>query len=288
MKLSIVTVNLNNRDGLQKTIDSVICQTFHDLEWIVIDGGSTDGSRELIEQYSDHFAYWVSEPDKGIYNAMNKGIRVTHGDYLLFLNSGDWLYKDNVLESVFLNNPTEDFVYCDDGGSKGVIADGGSPSVIDFRFLYTYTICHQTIFHNRRVFDAGLYDERYKIVADWKLLYQHIIKNNATYRKLNILLCVLQEGTSYDESRTEIERKSVLNEFYSHYELEFIEKNLYPPKTHRYKLLSIIKNWFKKKIIARNKYNNIPREAWKSNIEFSNANYVDWNTGDEIIIAPRK
>ena len=85
MKLSIITVNLNNREGLQKTIDSVVNQTFRDFEWIVIDGGSTDGSKELIEQYADHFAYWVSEPDKGIYNAMNKGIKVAKGEYLQFL-----------------------------------------------------------------------------------------------------------------------------------------------------------------------------------------------------------
>ena len=72
MKLSIITINLNNLEGLKKTYDSVVCQTFTDYEWIVIDGGSTDGSREFIEQHQDKFAYWCSEPDKGIYNAMYK------------------------------------------------------------------------------------------------------------------------------------------------------------------------------------------------------------------------
>ena len=80
MKLSIITVNYNNREGLQRTIDSVVSQTFRDFEWIVIDGGSTDGSKELIKQYADHFSYWVSEPDKGIYNAMNKGILKATGE----------------------------------------------------------------------------------------------------------------------------------------------------------------------------------------------------------------
>lgn len=101
MKLSIITVKLNNRDGLKRTIDSVVSQTFTDYEWIVIDGGSTDGSRELIEQYQDHFAYWCSEPDKGIYNAMNKGIAHAKGEWLQFLNSGDVLYSNNTLASVF-------------------------------------------------------------------------------------------------------------------------------------------------------------------------------------------
>ena len=80
MKLSIITINYNNKAGLQKTIDSVICQTWKDYEWIIIDGGSTDGSKELIEQYQQYFAYWCSEPDKGVYNAMNKGITKAKGE----------------------------------------------------------------------------------------------------------------------------------------------------------------------------------------------------------------
>ncbi len=87
LKLSIITINLNNLAGLQKTMQSVFEQTFTDYEYIVIDGGSTDGSKEYIEQHSDKLAYWVSEKDKGIYNAMNKGIIKAGGDYLLFLNS---------------------------------------------------------------------------------------------------------------------------------------------------------------------------------------------------------
>ncbi|MDR2910496.1 MAG: glycosyltransferase [Bacteroidales bacterium] len=95
MKLSIITINLNNVAGLQKTIESVVKQTFTDYEYIVIDGGSTDGSADIIKQHANKITYWVSEPDKGIYNAMNKGIRVAKGEYCLFLNSGDWLINSN-------------------------------------------------------------------------------------------------------------------------------------------------------------------------------------------------
>lgn len=91
-KLSIITVNLNNKDGLQKTIESVISQTCKDFEWIIIDGGSVDGSKDIIEKYSKEIDYWVSESDQGIYHAMNKGILRSHGEYLLFLNSGDYLF----------------------------------------------------------------------------------------------------------------------------------------------------------------------------------------------------
>lgn len=111
MKLSIITVNLNNLEGLKKTYDSVVCQTFTDYEWLVIDGGSTDGSREFIEQHQDKFAYWCSEPDKGIYNAMNKGIVRAKGEYLNFMNSGDCFACEETVAEVFGKNRTADILY---------------------------------------------------------------------------------------------------------------------------------------------------------------------------------
>ena len=98
-ELSIITINLNNCAGLQKTLDSVFAQTFTDYEYLVIDGGSTDGSAELIKKQENKFVYCVSEKDNGIYHAMNKGIRKATGDYLLFLNSGDYLVNDEVLSN---------------------------------------------------------------------------------------------------------------------------------------------------------------------------------------------
>ena len=100
MTLSIITINYNDVHGLQKTINSVLSQTWKDYEWIIIDGGSTDGSKELIEKYQQHFSFWCSEPDKGIYNAINKGIAHAHGDYIQFLHSGDYLFEPTTLEKV--------------------------------------------------------------------------------------------------------------------------------------------------------------------------------------------
>ena len=97
-KISIITVNYNNLEGLQRTFNSVFNQTWKEFEYVVIDGGSTDGSKELIEKYNDKIDYWVSESDNGIYNAMNKGIKKAKGEYLLFLNSGDNLFNHTVLE----------------------------------------------------------------------------------------------------------------------------------------------------------------------------------------------
>lgn len=111
MKLSIITINLNNLEGLKKTFESVFNQTFTDYEWIVIDGGSTDGSREFIEAHQDSFSYWSSEPDRGIYNAMNKGILQANGEYLSFLNSGDYYADSETLANVFCTNHEADILF---------------------------------------------------------------------------------------------------------------------------------------------------------------------------------
>ena len=100
MKYSIITINYNNRDGLEMTINSVLEQTYKDFEYIIIDGGSTDGSLEVIKKHAAQIDYWVSEPDNGIYNAMNKGIRKATGDYLNFMNSGDTYHTSSVLGDI--------------------------------------------------------------------------------------------------------------------------------------------------------------------------------------------
>lgn len=167
MRLSLITINYNNHDGLKKTIDSVVTQTFKGFEWVVIDGGSTDGSRELLEQYACHFAYWVSEPDKGIYNAMNKGIDHAQGDYLLFLNSGDWLCNDTSLERCFSHDFNADVMY---GDCVFHYADHDAkcpyPSNLSFEFLYRSTLAHCCSFIKREVLAKEHYNEDYKIVSD--------------------------------------------------------------------------------------------------------------------------
>lgn len=192
MKLSIITVNLNNRDGLQKTIESVVSQTFRDFEWIIIDGGSIDGSKELIEQYADHFSYWVSEPDKGIYNAMNKGILKAIGEYILFLNSGDQLLTNHILSESFSQKHNEDVLY---GDAIYNFTSGDwiykTPTFITACYLVNDgTILHSGgSFINRQLFNNyGLYDESLKIVSDWKFFLQSIICGDATTKHLGITL----------------------------------------------------------------------------------------------------
>lgn len=193
MKLSIITINFNNEVGLKKTIESVVLQSMRDFEWIVIDGGSTDGSKKLIEQNEQYIAYWCSEPDRGIYHAMNKGIRASHGDYLMFLNSGDSLYDNQVIERVVpLLNVKDIYV----GRINSVGRENAnneeqadfSPEGILRKLTFTW-IPHQASFFKKNFFDTyGLYREDQKIVSDWWAFYNSLVMGNATIESLPLII----------------------------------------------------------------------------------------------------
>ena len=218
VKLSIITVNLNNRDGLKKTIDSVVSQTFRDFEWIVIDGGSTDGSKELIEHYADHFAYWVSEPDKGVYNAMNKGIKVAKGDYLQFLNSGDWLCDSEVLEKVFGKERSADILYGYLIVERSCLFSNYAmmkPTLFWTDFIGN-TLPHQASFIKKELFEKfGYYDESYKIAADAKFFIKAIVWEKSTYEFVPEKIAVFQRGgISSSEQRFEERDVRLRNELF--------------------------------------------------------------------------
>ena len=215
MKLSVITVNLNNKSGLQKTIESVVSQTHRDIDWIIIDGGSTDGSRELIEEYADYLSYWVSEPDHGIYNAMNKGIRASCGEYLLFLNSGDYLYDKDVLHNVIPLLLDKDF-YVGDIEGGGCISSPKLDSASDICAILTYTsLPHQSTFTSRRVFGRyGIFRENILIASDWWISFQALILGNASVRKLPLTVAV-RDMTGISTVRSDLlaeEREKLLSE----------------------------------------------------------------------------
>ena len=177
--LSIITINYNNADGLQKTIESVMSQKLDDyseIEYIIVDGGSKDASVEVIQngiKDSRIFVDWKSEPDKGIYNAMNKGIKKVHGNFLLFLNSGDYLFSDRVLSNV-LNDldftKTNTIYYADVMASysdKSFYKEK-HPDILSFDYLCKTSLSHQATLFSSDLFSKNLYDESYKISSDWK------------------------------------------------------------------------------------------------------------------------
>jgi glycosyltransferase involved in cell wall biosynthesis len=188
--VSVITINLNNIAGLQKTITSVVSQTGSEFEYIIIDGGSTDGSKELIQKNALHFTYWVSEPDKGIYNAMNKGIKAARGEYLIFLNSGDVFFASDTLAECMRSFNDEDIIY---GNVLNIKPDGkqwihSSPSKLSIYFLgYCWnSLPHQGMFTKKALFQKyGEYDESLKMVSDWAFYLLAIFVHNCTYKHID-------------------------------------------------------------------------------------------------------
>ena len=190
MKLSIITINFNDRVGLDKTIQSVINQTYRDFEYIVIDGASTDGSVDVIKKYADRLTHWVSEPDTGIYNAMNKGTRLAQGEYCLYLNSGDFFASDDVLEKVFSHSFSEDIVSCIclDFDEKHEWLKVPPRDVSLFTFVGG-SLPHPTSFIKRELLNRlGGYNESYRIISDWCFFVDAMLSYKASYRTLDIIL----------------------------------------------------------------------------------------------------
>ena len=158
--LSIITINYNNIEGLKKTIESVLMQTYIDFEWIVIDGGSTDGSKELLEKYDDHFSYWVSEKDSGIYPAMNKAISLIKGKYCQFLNSGDLFSSAYALNEVMKNPLFADVHYANVNIIAGsdIIEKRTYPSKLTIDFLFRSPLGHQATFIRSEIMKNVLYN----------------------------------------------------------------------------------------------------------------------------------
>ncbi|MFC1841324.1 glycosyltransferase family 2 protein, partial [Thermodesulfobacteriota bacterium] len=219
-QLTIITINRNNGPGLEKTILSVVNQTWKDYEYIVVDGASSDNSVEIINKYLDNITYWVSEPDTGIYNAMNKGVKQATGKYCLFLNSGDCLTMNNVLEDVFKEKHTEDIIYGPQlrQGKRGnrVIE---FPEKLTFFHFYAEFIGHNCTFIKRNLFDIiGLYNEKNKIVSDMEFLMLAVCKFNCSTRYIKQIVSVMEDGgISNDFENHELvlkERRKVLKKHF--------------------------------------------------------------------------
>ena len=230
MKLSIITINYNNCAGLKMTADSVLSQTSKDFEWIVIDGGSTDGSRLLIEEHQESMTYWCSEHDKGIYHAMNKGIARATGDYCLFLNSGDELYSCDVVSSVLSHLDGTDFlvgnIYLSSDLKKNMVKkEFFTPKGVVW-VMNQFGFPHQSTFIARRILEQyGGYREDMQISSDWWLCYQALMVGDATIKYLPYDIAIYDDsGISSsnkkllkEERENLLKEKPYLNQMYSFY-----------------------------------------------------------------------
>lgn len=230
-KLSIITINLNNASGLRKTIESVVSQTFQDFEYLVIDGGSTDGSVEVIKEFEDKITYWVSEPDKGIYNAMNKGILKARGEYLQFLNSGDWLVDESVILRIFNQKQEADILY----GDYSLSYNENTRKHMSFKdidinlqFLLKASLGHPASFIKRTLFESDLYDDSLKIVSDWKFFMEKIVMESCHINYLDLNIAVYDMGgISSDKAMMKLideERQCVMKSLFPPLVLEDIKE----------------------------------------------------------------
>ena len=225
MILSIITINRNNAAGLEKTMRSVASQIGGDFEYVVIDGASTDGSVEVIRSFEASFGgrlKWISEPDKGIYNAMNKGIGMATGDYLQFLNSGDSLVSGDITmrmtealstkgyPSILYGNMLKDMP-----GGKAMRDRCFAGRDISFLGFYTGSLNHSSAYIRRSLFDRyGVYDEGFKIVSDWKWFLQAIILGGEkpVYVDMDVTLFDMNGISEKNKALGKTERRRVLNE----------------------------------------------------------------------------
>ena len=228
MKITVITINYNNRYGLEKTIDSIVNQSCKNFEFIVIDGGSDDGSKELLLQNDKEITYWVSESDDGIYHAMNKGIQLSRGEYCIFMNSGDTFYDLMVLERVrpFLNGT--DVVY-----GNTVYTDGKIRKSADeppyFSFFFVSSFSHQSTFIRTELLKNQLYDETLKIVADWKFFLQTLIIGSGTFKAIDITVALYDANgiSSTNKKLYEIEREQVLTSLFPQWMLDDYKNLVY-------------------------------------------------------------
>lgn len=229
MLLSIITINYNNRDGLVRTVESVLAQRCRQqFEYIVVDGGSSDGSREYLELSGNRLDRCVSERDSGIYNAMNKGVRMASGDYCLFLNSGDVLHDDMAISDVMHNLEDVDLVV-----GKTLFLNSMQPSVVEepitFRRLYVGSLPHPATFIKTCLLNKYPYDETLKIVSDWKFFLQTVILDNCSYKIVDRVISDFDcEGiSSVNLDLCSQEREQVLQGMFPERVLKDYFKNIY-------------------------------------------------------------
>ena len=217
MRFSVITINYNDKIGLERTINSVINQTNDDYEYIIIDGESTDGSVDVIMRYANHITYWVSEKDKGVYNAMNKGVDQAHGDYLIFMNSGDCFHSPVALDS--FKEYKEDIICGKVLKGNAQKPSGPRKSAITLVDLMRGSLPHQAMFIKRELLIAHPYDENYKIMSDWKFCLETIVYGNCTFRACDIIVA------DYDTSGISTNSNGLLPK-----ERNMILKEMFPPR----------------------------------------------------------
>lgn len=195
IKISIITVAYNAIHVIENTIQSVINQTYKNIEYIIIDGGSSDGTLEVIKKYEKYISYWISEPDKGIYDAMNKGIKAATGEWINFMNCGDSFVSNNVIELVF-----NDYIDSNINVIYGDTLLSYKHKFLVRKTLPTYdnfpNICHQSAFTRNICLKKYPFNLKYKIAADIDFFYKVFSHESFLYIPILIAKYDISDGLS--------------------------------------------------------------------------------------------
>lgn len=245
--LSIITINFNSSEGLGKTVESVLSQTYTDLEYIVIDGQSTDGSVDYLQTLDNTMVNWISESDSGVFNAMNKGIKRAKGDYLLFLNSGDILTSSSaIMDFVYHPDFKGDIIY---GDYKFHNGNKIYPDTLTPHYFMKTSLPHQSTFFKKMLFDEmGGYDESYRYGADRAFYIKCYLSKRYHFQHVPYFLTLFDlTGISNnpDEQKAKMEEdlkllKETYGEDYLKYK-EALEKELENNKVSKYSVKGILK-----------------------------------------------
>ncbi len=202
--ISIITVVYNGFETLEKTIQTVINQTYANIQYIIIDGGSVDGTVSVISRYKSKINYWISEPDGGIFDAMNKGLSKASGEWVIFMNAGDGFYNEHILASIF-NEPIKsdvELIYGD-----VYLYDHNDGYLVESRTnkfkINLNAICHQSVFIKRSL--HRLFEIKYKLSADHDLIYDFVKRGHCLYLNMPISR-ILMGGVSSNLKGTRKEK----------------------------------------------------------------------------------
>lgn len=222
-KISVITINYNNVSQIRRTLESVSSQTYTNLEWIIIDGGSTDGSVDIIKEYESKITYWVSEPDKGIYNAMNKGVQHATGDYCIFINSGDHFINSHSVEDAVNCGFDTDLaifnLYVDNSPNLMTYM----PKFVTTSYLIHSSIPHESSFMKRELLLCIPYNETLRISADWEFFYDAIIFQHCSYKTYKLpIACFYSDGCSCKYSDVNVKER--LDFLYSKFPRKMLEE----------------------------------------------------------------
>jgi glycosyltransferase involved in cell wall biosynthesis len=244
-KVTIVTVTRNDAGNLRKTIDSVVSQAYKNREYIVIDGGSTDGTRELLTKYDSIIDDWVSEPDEGIFHAMNKGAQRATGEWIIFLNSGDLFFNDHLLEDIF----SEAIPANIDAIYGNTVYSYGEKGYREFRkagelrhFWKGMMTSHQSFFLRKKIMEGRRFDLHYKVAADFDCLYA-LYMNRGLFLHIPVYISLVDTtGVSNNQKmiRSVCEHWRVIRKYH--------RNNLYYHAYYLFRYLLVLLLWGSKKV----------------------------------------